>query len=176
MNNSNLIILKNEFISTLVLLGIVISLIVTLLFSSSSVLEAWRMFFNHLLNTEVNIESISDLLTLTTLSFLIILGPILIVSIFGRLGRLRFGAREANQGYQFLSKSIYLFLETVLISLIFLSYIYLNFDHILLVQNLTLTKIFSFLWKTMVEIIFITLIFKASIISLFLFRREPKSH
>ena len=163
-------------ISTLVLIGVVISLAITLSVSSGNLLEAWQMVFSHTHDMQVTIVEVRNLLLVSALYFLIILAPIFLVVFMGRFERNIMGSGEIDQGIRPILKSFYIFCEVILIALIFFSYLYLNFDHILSVRNLPVEKIFSFIFRIIIEIVSLTIIIKILIISSRLFKREPKSH
>jgi len=172
MDNNNRYIWGKELISILVLSGIMISMLIVLSFSSSSLLEAWRMTFSHAHDMEVTFDEIRNLLVISTLFFLIVLGPIFLVIFLGGVGEFILEAKKIDKRYSLFSKLIFSIIEGTLIFLIFFAYIYFNFDHILSLSSLTVGQILSFLLKMILKIISIILIVKILIITIcFSFRR-----
>ncbi|MGV7221892.1 MAG: hypothetical protein ACQ9MH_10225 [Nitrospinales bacterium] len=158
--------MKKELISTLIQMGVLIALVLTLSISSVSLLETWRMTFSQAPNMDVTGMEVKSLLVVWFLYFLSILGPIFLIALFGGLGGFVLGLRKIKPRLAPIKKSILAILETTIILSIFFIYIYLNFDHVLYVTNFTVDQIYSFIWKMVLEIISIILILKIVIISI----------
>jgi flagellar biosynthesis protein FlhB len=172
MSHRNQKIWREELISTLVLGGFLISLLIVLSLSSSSLMEAWQMTFSHVHDMGITMDEIRNLLIVSTMYLLIILGPIFLVIFLGDI----FGSKKNDRSIRPRIKSVVSIFDTALIFVIFFSYIYFNFDHLIFLGSLSIEQIFSFILKMSVKIISIIVIIKVLIFSSLLFRSESKPH
>lgn len=166
MNKNNRFILEKELVLSLVLLGILVSLVVTFSLGSSRIVEGWRLIFNHAHEMEVSIDEIRNILVITTLHILVILAPIFVLIFLGCMASFFFKSRKADVNYLAVSKSVMPALTTSIILIATFTYIYFKFDHILSFMSLTVEQIFTLILEGSLEVFASILVFKILSISL----------